>query len=400
MILGPGRTSVFLAILSVLVSCTTGIGTVSEDLETGTPLGAGPEGETADYGGSPRRATEDPLDELRQLWESGRLEEARSRFHRPDIRPLAFGSRRDEWSIWRGRLFISHFSGAQMGLAGENISGVFVDRDDLWVGTWTGGVARLSVPLKSSETFDPGLPSTAVRTVNRIRKVSEGIAVVRYGTVELYDFRDGTWETVMGLPVSERLQDLLSLGNRTYLGTLGRGLWISQGGGDWERVPAPGLFITRLEHGPGDTIFVATMDRGLYLYDVNTGSWQRPPGEWLRSVNVTSVLEYKGRFIGGTYGDGAFLWDPQTGEITMIGVDLLGDPFVLSVLEYRGRIYFGTFGGGVRTWVPEIDEWDAISLAEGFISADVASLAAGPESVWVGTLEGGVMRIHRGIYGD
>ena len=52
----------------------------------------------------------------------------------------------------------------------------------------------------------------------------------------------------------------------------------------------------------------------------------------------------------------------------------------------------------MRVWNPETDEWDALSLADGLLSADAASLAAGAGGIWAGTLQGGVVGIDRGIY--
>lgn len=346
----------------------------------------------------------DPFDELRSLWEAGRVEAARMRFHRPDVRALSSGTRRDEWLLWRGRLFLSHISAADFGLAGENISALLVDRDDLWAGTWTGGAARRSLPLETSRTFDPGGPSQNLRTVNRFRRVPAGIAVVRYGAVELYDTRSGLWESWSGLPADERLQDILHSRGRIYLGTLGRGLWVSrrsgERAGEWTRLNEPGAFITRLEEAPGNRILIATMDRGVFIYDPSEDSWRRPPDAWLRRANVTSIMEYNGLCIGGTYGEGAFAWDTRDDGITRFGEERLGDSYVLATVESDGRIFFGTFGGGVRVWNPGTDEWDALSLADGFLSADASSLAAGAGRIWAGTLQGGVVGIDRGIYGD
>lgn len=347
-------------------------------------------------------ADRDPFDDLRSLWEAGRTDAARIRFHRPDIRALSRGVRRDEWLLWRGRLFLSHIRAADFGLAGENISALLVDRDDLWAGTWTGGAARRSLPLETSRTFDPGRPSQALRTVNRFRRIPAGIAVVRYGAVELYDTRSGLWESWSGLPADERLQDILHSRDRIYLATLGSGLWVSERAGaragEWRRVNEPGAFITRLEEASGNRILIATMDRGVFIYDPSDDSWRRPPDTRLQRANVTSIMEYDGLCIGGTYGEGAFAWDIRGDGITRFGEERLGDSYVLAAAELDGRIFFGTFGGGVRVWNPETDEWDALSLADGLLSADAASLAAGAGGIWAGTLQGGVVGIDRGIY--
>ena len=400
--------------LSVLTGCISAPpaeppedGAAYEDLPRPSPVQAeegsagGPRRENGESNfPMPDRPPEDPFDELHGLWKAGRLDEARRRFHFPDIRRLSQHARRDEWLLWRGRLFLSHLSAADLGLAGDNISALLVDRDDLWVGTWTGGVSRRSLQLETSHTFDPGLPSADLRTVNRFRRIPFGIAVVRYGAVERYNTRSGLWESWDGLPAAEGLQDILQAGRYTYLGTLGGGLWAAEGSGEWKRVAEPGAFITRLEEASEERILIAAMDWGIFIHNPAADSWLRPPDEWLQSANVTSVTEYNGQIIGGTYGEGAFVWNTRTNDITRFGKERLGDSYVLAVAEVDGRIFFGTFGGGVRVWTPDTEEWDTVSLDDGFLSADTASLAVGAGNIWAGTLKGGVVSINRGIYGN
>jgi len=341
----------------------------------------------------------DPLAEVARLWYDGFPERARTRFWQDDVRALADGERGSEWSIWRGRLHTLRKSGSQLGLAGDNVSALALDGDDLWIGTWTGGLVRYSIPLDRAEVWDPGQASLAVRTVNRILPTEKAVYVVRYGAVEVFDKRTSRWTSLTGLPVNQRIQDLHVDGRRLYLGTLGQGLWMREGG-RWSRIIEPGLFIARLEPSPGNALLVATMDRGPYRLDIESGGWTRPAETSLRSANVTSLVATDRGLLGGTYGSGAFLWDPTDDRTTELDAALVGDGYVLAVARSRRRLYLGTFGAGLRSWVPDQDAWGGVSLAEGLPSSDVASIAVGDGTVWIGVLGGGIIGIDEGIYGD
>jgi len=349
---------------------------------------------TRDRGGEPAATSADMMDEVRRLWYAGYHDDARQRFD------LGSGDKDDEWRLWRGRLFIRQWNGSELGLAGENISALLSDNDDIWAGTWTGGLIRFSAPLETYTVWDPGMPSLAVRTVNRIRSDGNLIRVVRYASLENYDKRTGEWYVEKGLPASDRLQDICIIGNRTYLATLGYGLWEKTVSG-WTQIKFPGLFINRLEKGADHELLIATMDRGFYLLDTESGSWTQPPRGKLRTSNITALIRSGRSIAGGTYGDGGFIWNTVDSEVREFGKDLLGDPWVLSVIEDGRRFIFGTFGAGLNTLDPESGEWDRISLSEGLKSADIASLTEDEAgNVWAGTLGGGIIRISGSIYGD
>ncbi|RKX74357.1 MAG: hypothetical protein DRP60_10395 [Spirochaetes bacterium] len=344
--------------------------------------------------------TDDPLkskttlEEVSLLWHAGFHDDARLRFNAENT------DKDDEWHLWRGRLFIEQWSGSDLGLAGENISALLSDNDDIWAGTWTGGVIRFSVPLGTPTVWDPGLPSLAVRTVNRILSDNGVVRVLRYASLERYNKRSGKWFTETDLPASDRLQDLCIINNKTYLATLGYGLWVKTGV-NWQKIDYPGLFINRLEEGEDGELLVATMDMGLFLYDTNNHSWTQPPSGRISEKNITSLIREGKYIIGGTYGNGAFIWNTDNSDVKTFNRDTLGDPWVLAVAGIGHHFYFGTFGSGLNVLDIKSGEWDRISLAEGISSADIASLIKDNEgNLWAGTLGGGIIRVSGSIYDD
>ena len=341
---------------------------------------------------------DDLLAEIGALWEGDNKEEARRFFDAIDRERLSPGWETSQWTYMRGLLFTEKWSGPELGLAEGSISALLIDGDDVWIGTWTGGISRLSDPLQSHTLRDAGLPTLAIRTVNRIRRYNRSIWIVRYGALERYDTRSGIWELVNGLPVNERLQDLCILDNKIYLGTLGEGLWVKEGR-EWNNMPNPGRFITRLELGDDGELIVATMNRGLFLYKARENTWLRPPLGLLEDANVTSVLRSGDRIVGGTFGEGGFIWNTKSSEMLWFGLEELGDLWVLSVAELNDLLLFGTFGSGMNCLNPVDGTWDRISIKEGLPSADVSSLSVDKRgNIWVGTLGGGVVKVSGDIY--
>jgi len=337
--------------------------------------------------------------EIDSLWEANSKEESRRLFAEVDKEGLSPGWETSRWTYLRGLLFTEKWSASELGLAEGNISALLADRDDVWIGTWTGGITRLSDPLQNHTLRDAGLPSLSIRTVNRIRRYKTSIWVVRYGALEKYDTRSGTWELVNDLPVNERLQDLCILDDKTYLGTLGKGLWVKEGN-EWSIISKPGKFITKLELGNDGELIVATMNRGLFLHNPRENTWIRPPSNLLGEANVTSVLRSANLIIGGTFGDGGFIWNTKSSEVLWLGLEELGDLWVLSVAELNGFLLFGTFGSGLNRLDLINGAWDRMSIEEGLPSTDVTSLSIDAErNVWVGTLGGGVAKISSYIYG-
>lgn len=395
------------SIFSILVSCSTSESVAVEAAVPEEPkatmsvdtsekeINTEP-GQSVRFSGLP----EDSLEKVAALWADGRAEQARRWFWSDDVRALKNGLRSDEWSMWRGRLYIQGWNGPELGLAGDNVSAVLADGDDIWLGTWTGGLSRYSTPVQQNINWDPGMPSLAVRTVNRILRDGEILRVVRYGGMETYDFRSSRWHTEHNLPVSERLQDYFVADDRHYLASLGQGLWM-EGDYGWTQLLQPGLFINRIEKGTGREILVATMDRGVYIYNPQTGHWQRPENRQLRNANVTSVILHESLLIGGTYGGGAFFWDRETGEVGFFDEGILGDAWVLAVADQGDWVYFATFGAGLNAWNTDTGAWDRLGISEGLPVGDIASLdVADDGSLWAGTLGGGIVRFQKGIHGE
>jgi len=305
------------------------------------------------------------------------------------IQPRNLGSAdRPLYSTMRVRLVWDSISAAELGLADSNVSTLRADGDDLWVGTWNGGVARWSVSSGQSAAFPSPAFARSIEVTDRRVWIAAADGLAWYGKATArWGFSDA-WK---GLAVAEAAGEL-------YAGTLGDGL-LRLAGEEWERVSdgeLPGRFVTCIAGGPdGASVLVGTMTLGLIVIDGASGAMrgldQIVPAFTAR--NVTSVLtDAEGRVWIGTYGAGLFLWTPGEGSVRRFSRETgeIGDDWVLAMCETPRALYFGTFGAGVSAFEKSRGAWRRFDIADGLASRDVTAIAARAPYVFFGTLGAGV----------
>ncbi len=292
------------------------------------------------------------------------------------------------YTTMRVRLVWDSISAADLGLVDSNVSALRADGDDLWVGTWNGGVARWSVSSGQSAAFPSPAFARSIEVTDRRVWVAAADGLAWYGKATA---RWGFTDAWKGLAVAEAAGEL-------YAGTLGDGL-LRLAGDEWQRVSdgeLPGKFVTCIAAGPdGASVLVGTMTLGLIVVDRATGAMrgldQIVPAFTAR--NVTSVLtDAEGRVWIGTYGEGLFLWMPGEGTVRRFSrvTGEIGDDWVLAMCETPRALYFGTFGAGVAALEKSRGAWRRFGIADGLASRDVTAIAAREPYVFFGTLGAGV----------
>jgi hypothetical protein len=294
----------------------------------------------------------------------------------------------------RVRLFWRLIPPSDLGTTDANVSCLRVDEDDLWIGTWNGGVARYSVSAMKSDPFPGPAFSRSIEVADRRVWVgtAEGLAWYSKGSG-----RWGTEPDFLG-SVPRRVQVVRQAGGTLYAGTLGDGLFRRDADG-WTAVDdgdLPGRFITALAPDPaGKKLYIGTMNLGLVILDLETGAMSALSElvDSFTADNVTTVLpDDTGRVWIGTYGEGLAAWRPDTGALVRYtrATGQIGDDWVLAGCETGQALYFGSFGGGVSAYVKATGQWRRLGIADGLASIDVPAIAWRAPFVFFGTLGAGV----------
>lgn len=290
----------------------------------------------------------------------------------------------------RVRLVWDRITAADLGLGDSNVSSLRADGDDLWVGTWNGGIARYSVSSDRSDPFPAPAFTRAIEVADRRVWVGTAEGLAWYGK------STGRWGSVpdFQFPSARKVQAVKAAAGSLYAGTLGDGLFRLSADA-WEEVSdgdLPGRFINCIAEDPrsGD-LLIGTMSLGLIILEPSTGE-MRSLSEivpWFTSANVTTILpDGEGRVWIGTYGDGLSLWSRADGTVRRFSKASgeIGDDWILASCETARAVYFGSFGGGVSAFLKGTASWRRYGIADGLASLDVAAIAWRDPYVFFGTL--------------
>ena len=292
------------------------------------------------------------------------------------------------------RLVWSSLSAEELGLSDANISALAVDGDDLWVGTWNGGICRYSIGQGLSTVFQEGRDSLIPRTVRAIEVTPDKVWIGTYQGLYRYSKATSHWQRVEFF--DEKVEALCAVRDTLYVGTLGKGLWRSDGQA-WIRVnhgDLPGKFINCLML-VDPHLLIGTLDLGLVILEPAGGTAFSfdSVNPALAARNIISLLaEDENTLWIGTYGEGLYRWNRDVNRIEHFtkASGLLADDWVLCAVAAESGLYFGTFGGGVSQLSGEQRLWRRIGLRQGLAALDISTAAYFPPRLFFGTLGSGI----------
>lgn len=292
------------------------------------------------------------------------------------------------------RLRWNELTPESFGLNDANISALQVDGDDLWIGTWNGGICRYSIGQRKSTVFQSGGESLIPKTVRSIEITPSRVWIGTYQGLYQYTKSNSHWQRVSHF--GEKVEALCSAGGSLYVGTLGQGLWRS-GDRGWEKVGwagLPGEFINCLVVS-GDYLLIGTLNLGLVILELKSGrifSFDSiNPDLSARNV-ITLLVEDENTLWIGTYGEGLYRWKRQENRVEHFSKSAgqLTDDWILCAVQTDTGLYFGTFGGGISRLGPQDSSWQSIGLRQGLSALDISTVTYSPPFLFFGTLGSGV----------
>ena len=297
-------------------------------------------------------------------------------------------------------LMWSYLTPKQLGTGDANIAAIATDGDDVWVGSWTGGLTRYTRSTARRQVFREGPDSLVSRRVRDIQPIGGYVWVGTDQGMSVYARASSRWRhepvLVEGSGEPAPVAAIVSAGGTVYAGTLGQGLWRRDAAG-WKPVgddTLPGRFINALRV-VGETLWIGTIDLGLVSLDLRSGALHSfdEINEALGPQNVTAIVAQDDATLWiGTFGAGLYRWESGQNRVTHFSVagGLLPDDWILAGAVGDSGLYFGTFGGGAVRYAPRHEAWTTIGLAQGLPSLNVAVVTAARGHIYFGTLGGGV----------
>jgi len=304
-------------------------------------------------------------------------------------------SRRLRWSTLEAK---------QFGLSDTNVSALQIDGDDLWIGTWNGGISRYSVGSGESTLFQTGSESLTARTVRAIEVTPARVWIGTYQGLFQYTKSTSRWREMQFF--GDKVEALEAVGEAVFVGTLGQGLWRSTAKG-WKKITQgglPGEFINCLV-ASDDYLLIGTLNLGLVVMNLRTGRLRSfdsiNPDLGARNV-ITLLVEDEENLWIGTYGEGLYRWNRRgnTVEHFSKASGELADDWVLCAVQTRTGLYFGTFGGGVTHLSKEERSWRRIGLRQGLTALDISAATYYPPRLYFGTLGSGISVLDESLVFD
>lgn len=282
----------------------------------------------------------------------------------------------------------------QFGCNDANVSALQIDGDDLWIGTWNGGISRYSVGSGESTLYKVGSESLTPRTVRAIEVTPARVWIGTYQGLFQYKKSTSRWQEMQFF--GDKVEALEAVGETVFVGTLGRGLWRSTARG-WEKITQaglPGEFINCLV-ASDDYLLIGTLNLGLVVLDLHTGRLRSfdsiNPDLTARNV-ITLLVDDEDNLWIGTYGEGLYRWDRRENAVEHFSKasGQLADDWVLCAVQARTGLYFGTFGGGVTHLSAQGRSWQQIGLRQGLAALDISAVTYSPPRLYFGTLGSGI----------
>ena len=291
-----------------------------------------------------------------------------------------------------------------LGLSDGNISALEPDGDDLWIGTWNGGIARYSLAGGEAVIFREGRESLEANAVRCIEITKKRVWIGTYQGLYTYSKLNSKWQEIehFGGANPDRVEAVKEIDGTIYVGTLGRGLWRLKNG-EWEKINArglPGKFINCLERA-GNFLLIGTVRSGMVLYNIDSGSLRSfsEINPQFEAGNITMILADpadRNTVWIGTYGMGLYRWERDSNRTLHYTKETgsLSDNWVLCGVRAESGLYFGTFGGGVSHLANKSERWRTLGLREGLSSLDISAVGYSPPFIFFGTLGAGISVYH------
>ncbi len=287
------------------------------------------------------------------------------------------------------------------GLGDNSISSILFDEDDVWIGTWLGGLSRFTRSSNKGQSFKAGKGSIKSNLIRKVVVLKEKVWVATFGGLFMYDKMHEKWSIVNRLHLyNERIKDLLIADGQLWVATLEKGLLVQDlKTGSWKQYTRknglPGNNIVAFCKTPS-SIWVGSVVGGIGRLDLGTGQWtiyKRGKTKNLPSNNIKSIAFDGTRVWFGTHGSGVVSCAEDGSDwchFSTKNSGLTGNYVYKVAISPTGKIWFGMLEKGVCSYDSLKKKWQSLGLVDGLLDNDIITIEFEGRYIWFGTLNRGV----------
>jgi ligand-binding sensor domain-containing protein len=336
-------------------------------------------------------------------------------FRKTRVGQATYVLERDDSTVWvGGTMGLSKLSGASAtrfaggnGFCDNSVSCIFTDRENnLWVGCTYNGVYKLS--NEALFHLNPSREFIDLRHISAIVPLSTKQTLLStWGKgLFLYD-GDSVSQVPLSKPYVRYITGLLPVGDHTYIGWFGRGLW-KMNNRTFNLSLVPGFAkdeaVNKLFKVAGH-LLVTTLDYSCYLtdYDLNIKASTKLPEDYTITIlkekiyrvspfgevdildnklkvvkknifpeissRITEITCYRDNFLVGTFGQGLFVYN-QRGKLVK-RIDKKGGlntNIITSLLVDGVYLFIGSNLGLIRADLPDLSNIKVFKESEGMFN--------------------------------
>ncbi|MCK4836489.1 MAG: helix-turn-helix domain-containing protein, partial [Candidatus Aminicenantes bacterium] len=290
---------------------------------------------------------------------------------------------------------------SQHGLFGHQVLSIHEDCDqNLWIGTWGGGLYRYKNGKFNAFTTKQGLTSNIVRVITQDREKNLWIGTSGAGLNRLKNRRFFTYTTKHGLSNNVIRTVFQAKNGKLWIGTDGGGL-----NSFWEgrfsvfstdNGLSNNVVRSILEDRQGN-LWIGTYGGGLNKFFRGKFTTYTTE-EGLSGNYILSLVEDRaGNIWAGTWGDG--LNRIRDGKISIITMKkgLSNDNVMVLHEDRQGKLWIGTGGGGLNCW--ENGNFVIYTTRQGLAGNYILAIYEDNEgTLWIGTYNNGLSRFKAGQF--
>ncbi len=284
------------------------------------------------------------------------------------------------------------------GIFDYDISAMESDGDDIWIGSRSGDIARYSLSERSWFILRTGAPSLVVRAVNAIENDRDRLWFLSYGSVLIYDKRQGS-----SFPVD--LPDHADYRGMQSLSLLGRGILVGTQSGGFRRIlpneetviPIEGLRnICYLKRVESNCLMAGTEEDGLFMLDQ---AFRPVPviSNNRQTSSVRTILKGDGYYLAGSYGNGIFMLRGEEYPYDFKKFHTKGS-WITDGIEINEGYCFSSLGNGLIYMDKKDLTIRTAGIADGLPSLDITSMEYSAPYIICGTQGQGLLVVHENFF--